>query len=342
MVAGTTTPNRTVTYQHFGGSSCLRGELNHHGLMAETGNRTFTRQDVEFDSHGTACAAWLYRPNGVVGPPIIVMAHGFASIRVLRLDAYAERFAQAGYAVLVFDYRSFGDSAGEPRRVLDISAQHEDWRAAIAYARTLEGVDSERVVAWGTSFGGGHVLHLAAEDHTLAAAIAQVPHISGPATTFALPLRLVVRLVAAGIRDQLGALVGRGPYRLPAAGVPGSVAMMTSPDAEPMVRRLAGDRVEELMCELDVAARIALRVPLYSPGRRAKHITAPTLVQIAKRDVVTPYKVALKAARRIPRGEVRTYDCTHFEPYLDPWFDTVVGNQLEFLTAHVPADTLDD
>ncbi|HEY8545401.1 MAG TPA: hypothetical protein VIL36_10155, partial [Acidimicrobiales bacterium] len=66
------------------------------------------------------------------------------------------------------------------------------------------------------------------------------------------------------------------------------------------------------------------------------------LVQIAERDVVTPYKVALKAAHRIPRGEIRTYDCGHFEPYLDPWFDTVVGDQLEFLAAHVPADALDN
>jgi pimeloyl-ACP methyl ester carboxylesterase len=170
--------------------------------------------------------------------------------------------------------------------------------------------------------------------------IAQVPHISGPATTLALPLALVVRLVAAGVRDQVGALLGREPYRVPAVGVPGSVAMMTSPDAEPMVRRLAGDRVEELMPELDVAARIALRVPLYSPGRRATRITAPTLVPIAERDVVTPCEVALEAARRIPRGEIRTYDCAHFEPYLEPWFDTVVGDQIEFLAAHVPVDVI--
>ena len=146
---------------------------------------SFTREDVSFDSHGTSCAAWLYRPDGVTNPPIIVMAHGFAAIRLLRLDAYAERFAEAGYAVLVFDYRGWGDSAGEPRRVLDIRAQQRDWRAAVAYARSIEGVDPGRLVLWGTSFGGGHALHLAAEDHDVAAVIAQVPHISGPASAFA-------------------------------------------------------------------------------------------------------------------------------------------------------------
>lgn len=297
-----------------------------------------TREDVTFDSHGTPCAAWLYRPSGAENPPIIVMAHGFAAIRVLRLDAYAERFAEAGYAVLVFDYRGWGDSAGQPRRVLDIGAQQQDWRAGVAYARGIENIDTSRVVLWGSSFGGGHALHLAAEDHDVAAVIAQVPHMSGPASAFSQPPRLVARLVAAGLWDQVRALLGRQPYRVAAAGYPGDVAMMTSPDAAPMAIRLAGDRYDELLSENDVAARIALRVPFYSPGRRVHKITAPTLVQIAEGDTVTPFDVALKAARKIPRGEIRTYDCQHFEPYLEPHFDTVVADQLTFLAAHVPLD----
>ena len=299
----------------------------------------YAREDVTFDSGGTSCAAWLYRPDSVTSPPIIVMAHGFAAIRVLRLDAYAERFADAGYAVLVFDYRGWGDSAGEPRRVLDIGAQHQDWRAAVAYARAIEGVDTGHIVLWGSSFGGGHALHLAAEDHDVAAVIAQVPHISGPASAFSQPPKLVARLIAAGVRDQVQALLGREPYRVAAAGYPGDLAMMTSPDAAPMAIRLAGDRYEELLAENDVAARIALRVPFYSPGRLARKITAPTLVQIAQRDTVTPYKVALKAAEKIPKGEIRTYDCQHFEPYLDPYFDGVVADQIAFLTHHVPTET---
>ena len=300
---------------------------------------SYTREDIAFDSHGTLCAAWLYRPAGVENPPIVVMAHGFAAIRALRLDAYATRFAEAGYAVLVFDYRGWGDSAGEPRRVLNIGAQHLDWRAGVAYARGIERVDSSRVVLWGSSFGGGHALHLAAEDHDVAAVIAQVPHISGPASAFSQPKRLVARLIAAGIWDQIRALLGRQPYRVAAAGYPGDLAMMTSPDAAPMAIRLAGDRYEELLAENDVAARIALRVPFYSPGRRAHKITAPTLVQIAEHDTVTPFKVALKAAKKITEGEIRTYDCEHFEPYLEPHFDTVVADQLAFLRSHVPAAT---
>ena len=263
------------------------------------------------------------------------MAHGFAATRALRLAAYAERFAEAGFAALVFDYRGWGDSGGEPRRVLDIGSQHEDWRAAIAYARTLDGVNTDRVVAWGTSFGGGHALHMAAEDLGLAAVVIQVPHISGPASAFSQSPRLLASLTLGGLRDQIGALVGRQPHRLPAIGEPGTVAMMTLPDAFPMLERLAGERYEELLPENDVAARVALRVPFYSPGRVAAKITVPVLVQLARNDIVTPYEVALKFARRIPKGEVLTYECGHFDPYVDPLFDTVVSDQIDFLNRNV-------
>lgn len=121
--------------------------------MAEPFNSTFTMSEEWFDSSRTRCAARFYRPTAADRPlPVVVMAHGFGSVRALRLYAYAERFAAAGYAVVVFDYRNFGDSEGEPRQVLDIAMQHEDWRAALDYARSIEGVDPARVVAWGTSF----------------------------------------------------------------------------------------------------------------------------------------------------------------------------------------------
>ncbi|WP_315771336.1 alpha/beta hydrolase [Rhodococcoides kroppenstedtii] len=294
----------------------------------------YVRSDVTFESRGTRCAAWLYRPSDVTNPPIIVLAHGFAAFRELRLDAYAARFAAAGYAALVFDYRHWGASAGLPRRILDIGKQQADWEAAIEFAHCIDGVDTTRVVAWGSSFGGGHVLRLAARDRRLAAAIVQVPHVSGPASAFAQSPRAVARLIAAGVYDQIRAWTGRSPYRLAAVGRPGDNAMMTSPGAYELVERM-GDMREELLAENDVAARVAVRVPFYSPGRHATAIDVPVLVQLAAHDDVTPIDVARSVARRIPKGEVRTYECGHFEPYLDPFFDTIVADQIHFLDRHV-------
>jgi hypothetical protein len=54
------------------------------------------------------------------------------------LWAYPERFAAARIAALAFDYRHFGDSDGEPRQLLDIGRQLEDWRAALVFVRSLE------------------------------------------------------------------------------------------------------------------------------------------------------------------------------------------------------------
>src|SRR6185312_1427407 len=155
-------------------------------------NTDTSRLDITFRSGGVDCAAWLYLPASRGPFATIVMGHGLGGIRRMRLDAFAERFQAAGYACLVFDYRHFGASGGEPRQLLDINRQLEDWAAAIGFARTLEGVDPERVVLWGTSFGGGHVIVAGARDERVAAVIAQCPFTDGPASVLAAhPLSLI-------------------------------------------------------------------------------------------------------------------------------------------------------
>ncbi len=307
--------------------------------MHPTEPPTFSRTATSFDSHGVSCAATVYRaePRPAGPAPVIVMAHGFGSVRALRLYAYAERFAAAGYTVVVFDYRGFGDSEGEPRQLLDISMQHQDWRSALAFARTLEDVDADRVVAWGTSFAGGHVLTLAGQGEPLAAVIAQVPHVSGPAAVRATGLKASARLLPAAVRDQVRAVRRREPVYVDLVGQPGRTAVMTSPDAASALERLTNDSgIERGAYREDVAARIALRIGFYSPGRRASRITCPVLVQIAQHDAITPRAVAEKAAARIPQSTVHVYDCGHFDPYVEPNFGRVIDDQLAFLQAHVP------
>src|SRR5664279_948532 len=301
--------------------------------------RTFSRTATSFDSHGVSCAATVYRaePRLAEPAPVIVMAHGFGSVRALRLYAYAERFAVAGYTVVVFDYRGFGDSEGEPRQILDISMQHQDWRSALAFARTVDDVDPNRVVAWGTSFAGGHVLTLAGQGGPFAAVVAQVPHVSGPAAVRATGLKASARLLPAAVRDQIRTIRGREPVYVNLVGQPGDTAVMTSPDAAPALQRLTEDSgIERGVYREDVAARIALKIGLYSPGRSASRITCPVLVQIAQRDAITPRAVAEKAAARIPHSTVHVYDCGHFDPYVEPNFSQVIADQLAFLQAHVP------
>lgn len=110
------------------------------------------RTNVSFASAGTSCRAWFYTSASRATRPCVVMAHGLGGVKEMRLDAYAERFAREGYHVLVFDYRGFGGSDGDPRRVVDVPGQHADWRAAIDFARTQSEVDAGRTILWGSCF----------------------------------------------------------------------------------------------------------------------------------------------------------------------------------------------
>ena len=296
--------------------------------------------EVHFTSAGAECAARVYRPTPTGGAaPVVVLAHGFGGVRALRLDAYAERFAAAGYVAMAFDYRGFGDSAGEPRQLLDVGMQLADWRAALAFARTLPGVDPERVVAWGTSFAGGHVISLASAGEPLAAIIAQVPHVSGPAAVRATGLRRSLRVGLPGIRDQVRAWSGRAPLYVDSVAAPGRTGVMTSPDAAAGMARLieeSGLRPGDY--PVNVAARITLKIGLYSPGRSAAKVEVPALVQVVEDDAVTPVHVARAAAQKMPRATVRTYPGGHFDPYVEPLFSRVIADQTAFLRAHVPLD----
>lgn len=286
------------------------------------------RTDVSFSVEGVRCAAWLYRPEGEGPAPCVVLAHGFGATREMRLDAFAERFAAAGFAALVFDYRHFGASEGEPRQLLDIGRQLADWSAAVAWVREQPGIDPDRIVLWGSSFSGGHVIATAANDARVAAVIAQVPFVDGLATLRLLPPLTAVRLTLAGLRDEYRRRRGGRPFTVAIVGPPGAVAAMSTPDAEPGYRALIPPGVP---FNDRVAAGIALRLALYRPGRKAARVRCPLLVSVGTDDAITPPRPARRAAAAAPRGELVEYPIGHFEAYQGTAFERGVTDQTAFL-----------
>ncbi len=138
----------------------------------------YERQDVTFPCQGLKCAAWYYVPDGMRADekrPAIVMAHGFSAVKEMLLDNFASKFADAGFVVLVFDYRFFGESEGEPRGRLLWPEQIQDYRDAITWVSLRNEVDPDRIGVWGTSYSGGHVMFLAAYDRRIKAVVSQVP-----------------------------------------------------------------------------------------------------------------------------------------------------------------------
>ena len=269
---------------------------------------------------------------------MVILGHGLGGTREMRLDAFAERFAQAGIAALAFTYRHFGDSGGQPRQLLSIKRQLADWDAAIDWVKNRRDVDGTRIAVWGSSFGGGHSITVASRHPELKAAVAQCPFTDGLASALALGPAGSLKTLPVVARDVASMVFRRPPAMIPLAGPPGSVALMNAPDALPGYEALLPP---ETTFRNEVAARFAPTGMTYRPGRAAKKIKFPILFCVSNTDSVTPPAQTLRYARTAPRGEIKRYDAGHFDFYLGEPFEELVRDQVEFLTRQLhPAEAI--
>lgn len=293
--------------------------------------------DVAFECGDDACKGWFMVPElADVSLPCIVMAHGFGLTRRCGLRELAIAFVDAGYAVLLFDYRGFGDSGGQPRQLVSFRRQREDWHAAIDFARAQPEVNSSQIATWGFSLGAGHALSVAADDDTVAAVIAVAPMFDGLSSTWAAarqwsPLNFL-RIVGRALRDLVGACFGRFPVMIRIAGNPGDLALLTSPDAYPGYRAIVPDDFN-----FDVAARIGLLFWTYWPGLRLRRFTRPVLVLPSRIDKINPPRPTIRRARRCKSASIVELDCEHMEIAIEPHRAFVIGATLEFLGRWLPS-----
>ncbi|MGH6653907.1 MAG: alpha/beta hydrolase [Actinocrinis sp.] len=292
------------------------------------------RVAVRFAGGGDECAAWHYpSANGAC----VIMAGGFAVTKEPGTDLFARRFHDAGFGVLAFDYRRIGESGGRPRQVLPLRDQLADWHAAIAFAGTLPGVDPARIALWGFSASGGHVLRVAAQGAPVAAVIAQTPNADGPAASRNAARHqkpgAALRFAGLVLADILGGLVGRAPILVPLDAPPGTVALLTTPDAQDSGRALnPGNRYPQW--RQVVAARSTAGLMFYRPGRDAARVPCPLLVVACEQDQAALYAPGVKAAERAPRGELVTLPGGHYAPFLDE-HEAAVDAEVSFLTRHL-------
>ena len=291
--------------------------------------------DVELQSGGDLCRAWLFVPSEMkTRAPCIVMGHGFGLTRRCGLRELAVPFAEAGYAVLAFDYRGFGDSGGAPRRLVSLRKQVDDWIAAIAFARAQPEVDSDRIVTWGFSLGAGHALTVAALDPQVAAAITVVPMFDGLSSTLAAVKQWsfvnALRMVWRGVRDLLRGSLGRPPVTVPCAAPSGELGLLTSPDAYPGYRAITPADFD-----YEMPARIGLLFWMYWPGLRLRRFTRALLVLPSRIDEINPPGPTLRRVKRCRSATVVELECEHIEAMMEPHRSRVIESTLEFLGERV-------
>jgi uncharacterized protein len=299
-----------------------------------SGRTRFT--EIAFASAGVTCRGRLFPAltddlGTESGRPAVVMAHGLAGTVDSGLEPFAAGLSAAGLDVLAFDYRGFGASDGSPRQRVSIDRQIDDYRAALQAAAALPGVDRNRLVAWGVSLSGGHVLAIAAGDVELAAVVSLTPLVSGPAAgRHALrhhrPVDLA-RSAAAGVRSRLARGRGRSPVTIPAVGRPGSVAALSLDGCHEHYLSLAGPT---WVNRLD--ADLVFEIGAVRLGRAVRDIRCPVLVQIADLDRSAPPEAAARAAFRA-RAEVRHYPADHWDVWPGrSWFAPALTHQIAFLS----------
>jgi pimeloyl-ACP methyl ester carboxylesterase len=286
----------------------------------------------DFLSGGVRCAADLYLPACNHEPPVVVMAHGFGSQRAFRLPAYAEHFARHGIAVLLFDYRTFGDSDGSPRNLVDPDWQIADWKAAIAHARSIKNIDSERIALWGTSYSGGHAIVCAAQDARIRAIVSQVPFVDPLSSILHVGFMHLLRATPHGLFDVLKSHLTLAPHYVPLAERPGKFAAMNTDESLPGFLSIVPDTAK---WDNRVCARILFKFPLYRPLGFASRVKCPALLMLAEKDSLVMPNAIRKAAKRMTNAQVVTYPFGHFDIYHGDGFDNAIEKQTQFLSQHL-------
>lgn len=257
-------------------------------------------------------AQWFYAAgNAGKRLPTVIMAHGWGTTAAaFRQDAVD--LARAGYLVMLFDYRGWGESDGrvmlagpkpaagatftaqvrELRGYVDPGEQSEDWFNAISYAVTQPMVDAGRIGALGSDLSGGYVIYAAAHDPRIKALVSQVtradlrpskPYQPDPA-----------KAVAEG--DAAAAAIANGQAAYPA-------------DRARVPNGLGGSLI---------GAPVGNKSPRWTPVDEADGVTAPALFVLAqKEELFSNVFNGQLACERVqgPRKMVILAEATHYDIY---------------------------
>jgi fermentation-respiration switch protein FrsA (DUF1100 family) len=295
------------------------------------------RQNIEFPSRGLLCRGWLYVPDGLAEAqtaPGIVMAHGFAGVKEMGLAGFAKRFAAAGFVTLVFDYRFWGESEGEPRNQIFALEMVEDYRNGITWLSDRSEVDPQRIGVWGISYSGGLCLYVGTHDKRVKAVVAQVPSTLNPESR---------RKRDPATWDRLGELVIQDRVRRYKTGSPNYIKVV-APEGEPCVLPFK-DAYEWYMAFRELAPNWKNEITIESLEKVREfdpvsliHLMAPTALLLipGEYDDLIPIEFVKEAYEkaREPKG-LSALPITHFEVFKDPWLSKAADLATDWFQKHL-------
>lgn len=260
-----------------------------------------------------------------------------AGIRHWFLPRFATRFQEAGFAVLLYDNRNWGDSDGEPRHESNPFLQQTDYHDAFNYAVTLPGVDPERIAYWGTSFSGGNVVYAAAIDKRIKAAIAQAPSVSGETRSIAFKDRIPALF---DDRARIAAGAKRGTVPCIASNADDARAGTATALFPDIHAYEAYSKIYESGGRWDnwITEQTQLHMLKFEPQSMIHRISpTPFLMVIPGNDMTVKTSGQLEAfgKAREPKQMLFLDQASHFDIYEGECFERNIAIQIEFLKKHL-------
>lgn len=293
-------------------------------------------QPTEFNVEGTILRGVFHLPDETVRAnkplPIIVMANGYATEWQFGTQAFIKAFTDAGIATLSFDYRSFGQSDGQPRQLVDIPGQLVDFHQAIEHAKQQDWVDKQQLILWGSSLGGGHAISMAAEHHEIKAMIAQVPHCCSRAAFKTVSMSAVLKGMTNAIADSIGNLFKRPPIYLPILAEPSEYGVMNHAGWKKSYMLLSENSTT---WKNQLVARSLLKGGDYRPILVADKIQCPSLLVPAEDDAGVPLDSVKETANKIKQAEIFSIPGDHFGVYYGEHIESVINKQVAFIQQHI-------
>ena len=295
------------------------------------------REEIIFKFKGLQCRGWLYLPDDIERDaklPAIVMAHGFSAVKEQALPEFADIFSKDGFATLVFDYRFFGASEGEPRCQLFPLEMVEDYRNAITWVSEHPRVDRERICIWGTSYSGGLVAYVGAVDKRAKAVVAQVPSLIDPESR---------RMMDPVKWDSIDDFLLQDRIARYSSGAINYMKVV-APEGEPCV--LPGRENYDAFLEMadtapnwrnEVTVESLEKIREFNPVSSIHWIAPrPLLVIAAENDNLLPLKVVKSAFDNA--GEPKkliVLPILHFDIYAEPWLSTAASAATGWLNEYL-------